>query len=102
MRASASAVARSSGTTGICGLAVIGSSGSFCVMLPIDRYAVARLRPGMLIPPLTLAVFMLLFGQSDSRPIAGADDPAATAASVTRTGLSQLSVGMLLRKNEPS
>src|SRR3954470_14822754 len=102
MCAWASAVARSSGTTGRVEFTVIGSSASFWDMLPIDTNAVARGRAAMLTPPLRIAEFMLLFGQSDSRPPAGADVPFTLAASVTRTGLSQVNVGWLLRKNDPS
>src|SRR5262249_33061311 len=71
-------------------------------MLPIERYAVTRLRPAKFTPPAAIAAFMLLFGQSDSRPNAGAELLFAAGASVTRIGLSHVSVVTLLRKNDPS
>ena len=84
--------------TGSALLIVYGISGSFCDMLPTDTYAVARLRAGRLSRPMTFTEFMSLSGQSDMRPCTGP----AVGESVARSGLSQVSVPMLFRKNEPS
>src|SRR3954447_24770244 len=96
--ASASAVVRSSGIGGRAVLIVNGIRMSFCVQLPTDRYAVARLRAGRLTEPETFTAFRLLSGQSDMRPWDGPD----VGESVMRSGLSQISGSTLFRKNDPS
>src|SRR3954462_14184872 len=97
-RACASDVGRSSGMNGSALFTVKGISGLFCVQLPIDTYAVARLRAGRLSMPDTLPAFMLLSGQSDMRPCSGP----RVGESEMRRGLSQTSVARSLRKNDPS
>src|SRR5471030_1663557 len=79
-------------------LTVNGSSGLSLFMLATDRNAVAWLRPGRFSPPAALTVFISVFGQSAMRPCAGP----RVAESVIRDGLSQVSVGILLWKNDPS
>ena len=58
----------------------------------------AWLRPGSLSPPDALTVFISVFGHSAMRPCTGP----AVGESVTRDGLSHVSVVTLLRKNDPS
>jgi hypothetical protein len=77
---------------------VNGISGSFCVQLPTDTYAVARLRAGRVIDPVRLPVFTSLLGQRAIRPAEGP----AVAESMAMVGLSHTRVLMLLRKNDPS
>jgi len=67
-------------------------------MLASDTNPVAWLRPGRLSPPEALTVFISVLGQSDMRPATGP----SVGESVTRDGLSHVSVLMLLRKNDPS
>src|SRR5262245_6088316 len=97
-RASPSAVERSSGGDTSAVLIVNGMTAPFCVQLPIDTYAVARLFAGSFRTPSALPAFKLLSGHSDIRPCT---DP-AVGESLTRSGLSQTSVSMLLWKNDPS
>src|ERR1019366_5862142 len=89
---------RKSAGEGIRLLSVKGGTGLLFVMSATDRNAVAWLRSGRLSPAAALTVFMSVFGQSDMRPAAGP----SVAESVTRDGLSQVSVGTLLWKKEPS
>ena len=97
-RALTSAVGRSSAGETSAVLIVNGSSGALFDMLPTERYAVARLRPGSFSPPEALTVFMSVFGQSAMRPCTGP----AVGESLTRPGLSKTSVVTLFLKNDPS
>src|SRR5437870_12013959 len=96
-RASTSEFGRESAGDAICVLTVNGISGLLLVMLASETNAVAWLRPGRLSPPDALTVFISVFGQSDMRPWTGP----AVGESVTRDGLSQVSVVMLWWKSEP-
>src|SRR5579871_4459715 len=77
---------------------VNGINASFWDKLPSETYAVAWLAGVSLTRPETEAEFKSLSGQSAMRPF----DGPAEGSSVERSGLSHVSVLMLLWKNEPS